>query len=306
MSQKRAGVFRILRLHSSVHPVSTQHFQDRATFMRTRQSTRTAGEGISDNVYEVVAHARAEVFAAHRTTRETKYVATPCKFIFDLVPELRERIYFYALETNKIRFLHDFRTPTLAAVSKQVRAEVLPAFFTKCHFRADILSNHQDMAALDSQVLPPRGELSKKGLHDFNLSHLDISYRRSGSISGMRGKSLSRASVVNLQKREGYAATFRNVSFEISPCSGYWTWNERTGSAMDIRIPTASRLRPVITFADPNAGSMSQLRELEVVRARAKAKVNEIMASRERFLSFTLRDLEAVARQFRYWPGQDE
>ncbi|KAK5742828.1 hypothetical protein LTR17_003076 [Elasticomyces elasticus] len=275
--------------------------------MRTRQSTRTAGEGISDDAYEVAAHARAEVFAAHRTTLETKHAATPCKSnIFDLVPELRERIYFYALETNKVRSLHGFRTPTLAAVSKQVRAEVLPVFFTKCHFRADILSNHQDMAALDGQVLPPRGELSKKGLHDFNLSRLDISYRRSGSISGMRGKSLSRASVVNLQKREGYAATFRNVSFGISPCSGYWKWNERTGSAMDIRIPTASRLRPVITFADPDAGSMSQLRELEVVRARAKAKVNEIVASRERFVSFTLRDLEAVARQFRYWPGQDE
>ncbi|KAK4953575.1 hypothetical protein LTR10_008173 [Elasticomyces elasticus] len=130
--------------------------------MRTRQSTRTAGEGISNDVYEVVACARAEVFAAHRTTRETKYAATPSKFnIFNLVPELRERMYFYALETGKVRPLHDLRTPTLAAVSKQVRAEVLPIFFTKCHFRANIRSNYQDMAVLDGQGLPSRGQLSK-------------------------------------------------------------------------------------------------------------------------------------------------
>ncbi|KAK5728671.1 hypothetical protein LTR15_001810 [Elasticomyces elasticus] len=280
--------------------------------MRTRQSTRTAGEGISDDVYEVVARARAEVFAAHRTAREIKYAATTCKFnIFNLVPELRERIYFYALETDKVRPLHDLRTPTLAAVSKQVRAEVLPIFFTKCHFRADIRSNHQDMAILDGQDLPSRSELSKEDWHVPShvrldpLYRLDLSYRQSGSIFGMRGKSLSRASVVNLQKWEGSMATFRNVEFRVSVRSCHWTKSVGWGSVMDIRIPTASKLRPVISYADMHGGSTESW-ELGVVRSRAKAKVDEIVASRERFVGFTLRDLEAVARQFRYWPGQDE
>ncbi|KAK3636656.1 hypothetical protein LTR56_000851 [Elasticomyces elasticus] len=281
--------------------------------MRTRQSTRTAGEGISDDAYEVVAHARAKVFAARRTTRETKYAATPCKFnIFDLVPELRERIYFYALETNKLRSLHDLRTPTLAAVSKQVRAEVLPIFFTKCQFRADIRSNHQDMAALDGQDLPPRSKLSKmilRGPFDVHLDplyRLDLEYRESGLIVGTRGRSLSRASVLNLQKREGYVATFRNVSFRISRRSVNRAWERGMASVMDVRIATASRLRPVITFTNPEAGEVSESSDLGVVRARAKAKVDEIVLSRERFVGFTLQDLEAVARQFRYWPGQEE
>ncbi|KAK4889336.1 hypothetical protein LTR27_011873 [Elasticomyces elasticus] len=281
--------------------------------MRTRQSTRSAGEGTSDDVYEVAAQARAEVFAAHRTIRETKYAATPCKFnIFDLVPELRERIYFYALGTNKVRSLHDFRTPTLTAVSKQVRAEVLPIFFTKCHFRADIRSNHQDMASLDGQDLPLRSELSKMILRGPFHVRLDLAYRlheeyrASGLIVGMRGKSLSRASVVNLQKREGYVAMFKNVSFRISHRSVNRAWDRGMGSVMDVRIATASRLRPVITFANPEAGEVSESSDLGVVRARAKAKVDEIVVLRERFVGFTLQDLEAVARQFRYWPGQDE
>lgn len=55
----------------------------------------------------------------------------PTSFRFlDLLPELRNRIYSIALQTHKSRDISCYRTPRVTLVSKQVRQETLPLFYS--------------------------------------------------------------------------------------------------------------------------------------------------------------------------------
>ncbi|KAK5740825.1 hypothetical protein LTR17_004415 [Elasticomyces elasticus] len=111
--------------------------------MATSRSKRTGGEKLSERTNDLQGEVR------HQAVQEQHPVlpldatseSAPCEFnLLDLVPELRERIYYFALQTDVPRQIAShsskLKAPTLALVSKQVRAEVLPIFFGKCEFIA--------------------------------------------------------------------------------------------------------------------------------------------------------------------------
>ncbi|KAK4889338.1 hypothetical protein LTR27_011875 [Elasticomyces elasticus] len=271
--------------------------------MATRRSARFTSSGkLPERIGEIEAQAKSQVAKDNRTTREAKYANTPCKFtIFDLIPELRERIYLYVLDTETPRKINALKAPTLALASKQVRAEILPLFFTRCHFIIDVNSNYPHIPHLDDlpeqdRARPRIGERAGGQLKRTNEGRPRLEYLRCGHIRATSWLS-------KLEAKEDIVPVFRR--FELRIVYGNWgrpaRWAQVTWMGVDV-FPSSTRgLRPFVTY-DTREGHVGQPRELAVVRGRAKAKLERFAAEREVFPGFTVRDLEDVAKEFAYWP----
>ncbi|KAK4953576.1 hypothetical protein LTR10_008174 [Elasticomyces elasticus] len=287
--------------------------------MATRRSNRVNGTKLTEKVEDMEARIQAEVLNEKRNAQRLKYAGTTCEFtIFDLVPEYRERIYYYAMETEQPRPLMGLKAPTLALVSKQVRAEVLPVFFGKCCFIIEITSNYPWMRQLKaigvSHVKPIEHKKYKFRLNGSRgiMYGSHAAYHAAGRVSGA---STAKTWLARLEKRDDVNVTFRNLevliaAFAQSISGGLEeTW-------MTVVVPTARKLKPVVTY-DEYAGppyiprmrysrrvaGTGHAEELTLFRGRAKAKVEEIAEGRDGFKGFTVDDFEVVAAEFKYWPG---
>ncbi|KAK4889337.1 hypothetical protein LTR27_011874 [Elasticomyces elasticus] len=264
--------------------------------MSTRRSKRVSGQRLSNRFDEIEATARHRVLQGKRTAQQAKYADVTCKFnLFDLLPEIRQEIYCYVMQDTRLSCLS--KAPALAMVSKQVRAEVLPIFFRKNQFRFTIISNYAWISTMQSS--PPRerpegphrrnGNLSLRfplGLDD-DVFHFRISGQIMGMLAGQHWTD-------RLREREGIEANFRDVDFRILGINA-------GESYMYIRVPTVSKLKPVVSYSEDADGMNNHGWKLAIVRERARVSVEEI-AEREGFLGFTLKDMEAIAAEFRYWP----
>ncbi|KAK5687479.1 hypothetical protein LTS10_001617 [Elasticomyces elasticus] len=269
--------------------------------MATRRSKRIHGEKLSERVEDLEAEAR------HQALREQQPVLmldaeskdTACKFnLLDLVPELRERVFYFALKTDSPRQIASqsstLKAPTLALVSKQVRAEVLPIFFSKCEFVTHVYSNNAHVVVLDLKPMA--------ALEGISMEYIKSRHRASGKLELINSPDSPRAWIADLEKREGLIASFRNVTLTMSAYHPESYKFEHSG--VRICVPTASKLRPVVSYEDPHHVFIApQYRER--IREQAKVKIDEIAAKRTVFVGFTLDDLEVIAAQFRYWPEQN-
>ncbi|KAK3645186.1 hypothetical protein LTR56_009236 [Elasticomyces elasticus] len=259
--------------------------------MATRRSTRLKGVKLSDDVTTLAAQARHQILASNRTALEAKYVDVRCKFnIFDLAPELRERIFYYAMEVEEPRQIATLKLPTLALVSKQIRAEVLPIFSGKCHFSLDL------MGMSPSSARPVYGGLRPQ-------TPAEQSYPRSGRIMAFDSNvPNSRGLLSRLKKRDNFSPCFRNVEFRIRGSHIHMRdlWTETRFDGI-IRLELRASRPPTIESAVASTASVYQA-ELDMLQERAVTKAREIAGSRERFVGFTLQDLEEVIAEFAYWP----
>ncbi|KAK3636655.1 hypothetical protein LTR56_000852 [Elasticomyces elasticus] len=266
--------------------------------MSIRRSKRVSGQRLSNRFDEIETAARHRVLQEKRTARQAKYAEVTCKFnFFDLLPEIRQEIYCHAMQETRLNCLS--KAPALAMVSKRIRAEVLPLFFRNNQFRFTIISNHAWMSYTKSS--PPRekpeephrrnGNLSLRFPHglDDDVFHFRISGQIMGMLAGQHWTD-------RLREREGTEANFRDVYFRVIGINA-------GESYMYIRVPTASKLKPVVSYSEDADGMKNHGRELTVVRERARVRA-EVIAEREGFLGYTLKDMEAIAAEFRYWPEQ--
>ncbi|KAK3645192.1 hypothetical protein LTR56_009242 [Elasticomyces elasticus] len=287
--------------------------------MTPPRSNRVNGTKLTEKIEDMEARIQTEVLDQRRNAQQLKYANTTGKFtIFNLIPELREQIYYYAMETEQPRPLMGLKAPTLALVSKQVRAEVLPVFFGKCRFMVEITSNYPWLRQLKamgvSHVKPIEHKKYRYRLNDSNdhIYGYHPTYHAAGRVSGA---STAKTWLARLEKRDGVNVVFRNLevliaAFAQSISGGLEeTW-------MTVVVPTARKLRPVVTY-DEYAGppyiprmrysrrvaGTEHAEELTLFRERAKAKVEGIAEGRDGFKGFTVDDLEVVAAEFKYWPG---
>ncbi|KAK5728675.1 hypothetical protein LTR15_001814 [Elasticomyces elasticus] len=238
--------------------------------MATRRSTRLSGGTLSNEVTQIEAQARNQALTEQRASREAKYADIRCKFhLFDLVPELREQTFYYAMELEEPRQIATLKLPTVL----------------------DSMGLSQE----NSQPLygGPRARLTAEN-----------SYTRSGRITAFDSYGPnSRSLLARLKKREGFVACFRNIEMRFSGVSArrLQVWAILDKNQLSLRIPTASKPRPTIECAVATMASVYQA-ELDMLRERAVDQAREIAGSRERFVGFTLQDLEEVVAEFAYWP----
>ncbi|KAK4889335.1 hypothetical protein LTR27_011872 [Elasticomyces elasticus] len=265
------------------------------------------------------ARIQAEVLNEKRNAQQLRYASTTCKFtIFDLVPELRERIYYYAMETEQPRPFLGLKAPALALVSKQVRAEVLPVFFGKCRFMIEITSNFPWMSFMEthkasiphSKPIGPKKYKSRLNGSTSIWFGYPAAYHASGRVSGV---STAKSWLARLEKREGVDVAFRNLEVLVVGIESENRIRRLEETFMNIAVPTARKLRPVVTeevasprgdpiFGPIRVAGTHYAGALAVVRQRAKGKAEELAEQREGFKGFTLGDLEAIAMEFKYWP----
>ncbi|KAK4961947.1 hypothetical protein LTR10_002441 [Elasticomyces elasticus] len=274
--------------------------------MATRRSGRLSGEKLSNKIDEIEQHGRVRFYIDRRAGWEAKHAHVKCKFtIFDLIPELRSRIYSYAMATEKPRALAFWKEPVLAMVSKQIRAESLPIFFAECLFSARVSSNYGEIANLDSLAARNLLPASMPRFSTYMGGQL-IGTSYVGTLSfDVHGIKVDVA-LDKLQERDHIIPALRNVELHIAgprvnDPSVSWILSPEM-STMVIKVPTASRPKPVIQWVDP-ARPTAHRTELALIRKKAEIKVADIAASRERFLGFTLEDLRSLAKEFGYWPA---
>ncbi|KAK3636658.1 hypothetical protein LTR22_018624 [Elasticomyces elasticus] len=267
----------------------------------TRRGKSSRRETPSDRIGDLEAEARHQDLQKQRAVlvlaAESENVT--CKFkLLDLAPELRERIYYFALKTDSPRQIASYnsklKAPTLALVSKQIRAEVLPIFFSKCKFIAQVHSNYAQVAVFEMEPRP--------ALESAVMDRAKYWHSLSGTMGYINSPDSPRAWITELERREGFVAAFRNLKIAIS------TYNDNLGrfeiSAMCLRVPTATKLRPVISFEEPQK-VICPPQHLKQVQERVQAEAERIAADRKVFVGFTLNNLEVIAEQFKYWPEQN-
>ncbi|KAK4901321.1 hypothetical protein LTR27_001879 [Elasticomyces elasticus] len=285
--------------------------------MATRRSKRANGEKLSDNFAEVEFQTKRRLYLERRVAGEEKHAHVTCKFtIFDLVPELRAQIYAHTMDTDLPRplgcrltscFLEqnplhahgDFEVPALAMVSKQVRAEMLPIFFSECVFQIHCDSNYRDVKALD--ILAEQDALPTGTFVNEPNGYMKTAHDYSGRITELF---ITKPLLLGLRKRD-HVGAFRNIELLVGGprLKATATEVERTEtSSIVINVPTASKLRPRIRFVDPCGGSR-RLDELGLVRAKTAARAHKIAETRKNFLGYTIQVLEAIVMELRYWPN---
>ncbi|KAK3629037.1 hypothetical protein LTR56_018273 [Elasticomyces elasticus] len=270
--------------------------------MATRRSSRLSGEKLGGNFEEAEQHGRVRFYVDRRAGWEAEHADVKCKFtIFDLIPELRSRIYSYAMTTEKPRTISRWREPVLAMVSKQIRSESLPIFFAECVFYITLRLNYNDYAMLDSLAARNALPTSKP---PYSAEESNPVIRRSFDVGKLYFDYYNSSPSMTLARLQKIA--FRNVDLKIEgPCvpdqsARFGTTRETLW--MIISVPTASRPKPVISWVEPKSPSTYKT-AIAILCEKAEARAIEIAASRERFLGFSLQDLQELAKEFRYWPA---
>ncbi|KAK4977603.1 hypothetical protein LTR42_001974 [Elasticomyces elasticus] len=248
----------------------------------TRRSDRMPGQKLADGFEEIIAQTQASVYQEMRDAREARYAGITCKFsrLFDLPPELRAIIYTYAMEPEPETFnaIENLFIPGLAMVSKQVRAEALPLFFSDGLFHGFICSNYPEIPFLDQE----------EWTNPVNLP---------GS---------SRSVFTGLRKREQLIPIFRNVQFVVY--SDYFDPSVMVGRyeaiTVAITVATSRKMRPRLSLLNPEK-AIHFPNELQKVFEMVRVKVDAIAEAKQTFLGFTMEEVEAIAMEFGYWPVFD-
>ncbi|KAK5736523.1 hypothetical protein LTR17_007342 [Elasticomyces elasticus] len=263
--------------------------------MGPRRSKRISGEKLGNKIDDLEAHGRATYYLERRAGWEAKHADVECKFdIFDLLVELRLKIYGYAMATEEPRSIIGLKLPVLAMVSKQVRAEALPIFFAECHFTVGFMSNYPESSIL--ATIDAGGE--PEGHQDWTPMAWQLLAMRTDRAAMFDLMDDDAPLLAGVKQRENIAPAFRNIELVVrAPYPGMHNGSDRV--TMIIRIPTAPKLTPAITWAGPARKSEFET-ELAETRIKAEAKAMEVATSRRKFMGYTLQDLEEVALAFRY------
>ncbi|KAK5135595.1 hypothetical protein LTR08_005075 [Meristemomyces frigidus] len=270
--------------------------------MAPRRSQRfaTSGSQLSNRICDVESQARAQALNDMRMARELKHENTKAKFQFtDLLPEIRNRIYAYAMDTDVPRALINAKTPVLALVSKQVRNEAMSVFFSKSTFLVHVASNYAHVNAIDSLA-------AQKSL---NQPQEVRDMARASSLNAGAMWRLSKTQLSRFQKSAGIAIAFKNVDFIVSRD------NVVLGNSFRARfrgmkeqsvfgLSTLTGRTAKVTNADGNVGA-EYLAALSTMRNDAAAVAQQLVQSRARFIGFTIDDLDTIAKSFKYWPIEE-
>ncbi|KAK4959411.1 hypothetical protein LTR10_004215 [Elasticomyces elasticus] len=267
----------------------------------TRRSDRMPGQKLADGFEEIIAQTQASVYQEMRDAREARYAGITCKFsrLFDLPPELRAIIYTYAMEPEPETFnaIENLFIPGLAMVSKQVRAEALPLFFSDGLFHGFICSNYPEIPFLDQE----------EWTNPVNLLELEKVKHAKHLTNGLvRSPGSSRSVFTGLRKREQLIPIFRNVQFVVY--SDYFDPSVMVGRyeaiTVAITVATSRKMRPRLSLLNPEK-AIHFPNELQKVFEMVRVKVDAIAEAKQTFLGFTMEEVEAIAMEFGYWPVFD-
>ncbi|KAF2169248.1 hypothetical protein M409DRAFT_20472 [Zasmidium cellare ATCC 36951] len=223
--------------------------------------------------------------------------------LLDLPPEVRNRVYSYALVTPLARDLSYFTLPPLSLTSRQIRHETLPILFVESPFRLIIGSN------IDHQHLT--------FFHEEQRSH------RSSGIAGIK------RTVSSALKTAGEAGLFRDVKLEVYNAlyvESVRVWNRRgrqsSGSGTlrardDDKLQIASLHLHVVEGSlklaveegpdYPSSSRLSHLREHEVNQMAVAldgalenaSYISRNFGAQDGFKGFKLSHLRKIAMAFR-------
>lgn len=282
-----------------------------------RSSQRLKGVTLGNNFDTAVLHGRHNGLLELRSAREAKYTNTVTRLtFFEILPELRIRIYAYAMYTDKPRDMYGLRAPVLAAVCKQMRAECLPVFFSQCTFGVDSQSNFPYISQID-------GFLANSSSAEVDA----VLQRKTRMMPGLRWQTnrwalgmgtfapafeMSLHTEVwlkRVQQQEGITVVLRNVEI-IVRC-----WDDgharRATADCHLRVPVASRSKPLTSFPAGAGNTRDQplnsvtfgMQVPEKLQHQVVARVEQVAAAHQRFVDFNLDDLESILKALRYWPS---
>ncbi|KAK5717523.1 hypothetical protein LTR17_016057 [Elasticomyces elasticus] len=251
----------------------------------------------------------AEALRRRRAALARKYAHVTCKFrLFDLPPELRECIYAYAMRLNVPRHLAHFRVPSLAMVSKQVRAEALPIFFSQGLFLGFVLSNYtslKDPEALRIQFPSGLDEDVQVGLQ------VGLDERRA-TYGIIKRKEKSTPALVSPDMREGFTPVFRNVQlhvfsgYDVVPVGPNIEDDDLVDEIMLSIVVPPTTLRPHLSLLKIDGVVASVFpEEVAMVCDRIRTRIGKMVSAQRRFLGLSVAELEALASEFCCEPEPD-
>lgn len=233
----------------------------------------------------------------------------------DLPPEIRETIFLFVLPDSPF-LLRNFKTPWLAGVSKQLRRETLPLFFSECSFLALLEANLEDRYQARKNIVERNRK--RRGL-TLKPTTVEQAWRL-----GLKRRT------TQLVKAAGEATRFRNVSFllfrriEFLARKDHDTVDEierRGGCAVDApamsklalrvngRSGLTSKIVPGKFHPCRKDADLANYLELYWTKFESQdadaamddmAHVAKVIADREVFNGFSLEDLQTIAKGCRF------
>ncbi|KAK4561284.1 hypothetical protein LTR86_004601 [Recurvomyces mirabilis] len=219
--------------------------------MSARRSLRIGGERLSNKNDEVVAFGHRLGLLNLRADREAKVADVETRLtFFEILPEIRLNIYRLAHDTEKPRDLRRMKAPVFAQISKQVRAEALPVFFSECRFTIRLETNGRDTAELDRLVV--QGVLSIDHVPTTRLRAEPEEFRRLESrYCGLLSSARYQISMLNsgwlsrLASNDGLTASFRRLDLTMSQ-EGARDWRHQR-TAREVKY---ADIKARVTFFD--------------------------------------------------------
>ncbi|KAK5121301.1 hypothetical protein LTR85_005467 [Meristemomyces frigidus] len=225
------------------------------------------------------------------STKETPAQASPSStpapaasaFRFlDLPAEIRNRIYFYAvLGPNSVTIynLANFDEPALTAVSHQVYNEVLPVMFAECNFEISVGSD-----------LLQRGKARRAGR---------AAPRRRKGVQSKAGTLGVKRSIMRFIRESKAAAVFRHIKFDIYAVQDVQRHYRMSTLSLDyasqeLKSSVSSRM----IFAQYGQYDFNVV-DMNAAAADASA-VARALAERTGFIGFGIKDLDKIAKGFRF------
>ena len=262
--------------------------------MRTdsRRYLTIASSSTREDFKQAMENAQQETLATVRDAKLAQKALTTISEqpfrLLELPAEMRNRIYSHALCTNGEPLeLAQLRSPALIAVNKQVRQESMPIFFAETTFIVSTTTNAGDYGKLE--VIKARAR-PLKGWKTYDERAV---FARKCGITG-----LSRPTRKWLKELGTEEATFRHLHFHVS-LEGYVT--HRVLLLLHMTTPVAGSLISKVVGPQHTFPTPDQKAGLAVVIEAAEGVIQDCKC-RSGFRGFTVRDILAIAKAFRYWP----
>lgn len=247
-----------------------------------------------------------------KIAQQSDEIKQPFRFM-DLPPEMRNRVYAHYVAISGGDGTHaactynlaDFKTPTIAQVSRQLRTEALPAFFAEASFYVTMPCNLLDFSR------------SNHGINPRNVNWTEsMGFMRDRRVSGRLG--MKRA-VKDCVRTYGKDAVFRDITFKMADAE-YIDEKNRTHIIEEnvlyfIRFSYHGKVVHVEAEAGhdcPKLPDQDDIRAFSFDRSDVEKVVESVsklakkMGKREDFIGFTHKDLEELARVFRWSPPLKE
>lgn len=206
------------------------------------------------------------------------------------------------MQSQQPRLLKDLKAPTLATVSKQVRAECLPVFFSQCTFAITVRTNYGSKSDIDALVA--RNGLPILQGYAYNGDTSPSGLLRTAAIES-GGLQTCTPWLTKLEKREGIVPAFRSIEIRAAVLSHLYTyWDIPVLLGLALRVPVASRSRPIVELDEALIGQ-AEYAMLKGLAGELQAAAEKMASSRERFIGFTIKEMKELVKVFSYWPEQD-